>query len=136
MCRRWAGAAAAALATLALGSLACAAADQTVVTRHYYTELYKYPEGGFPLSATLDLTFHPDGSLIGYYRPIDESIETVFGSVSGSQIYLNIGPSRLHVTGTLKDGKIEGRAFREYGRQLYTFIGRPIPNDNALPRVP
>lgn len=135
MLRRWVARAAAILAVLVLGSVAFGAAQSTV-TRHYYTELYQYPEGGFPTDATLDLTFRPDGSLVGYYRPTDGGVQPVFGSVSGSHISLTIGIADLHVNGTLENGKIEGRAFREYGRQLYSFIGRPIPNDGALPRVP
>lgn len=135
MFRRWAASTAAALAIFALGSVGFSAA-QGAVTRHYYTELYRYPQGGFPVSATLDLTFRPDGSLVGYYRPTDGGLKTVFGSVSDSHVSLTIGFADLHVTGTIgSDGKIEGRAFREYGRQIYTFVGRPIPNDGALPRV-
>ncbi|MGH7737498.1 MAG: hypothetical protein ACREMP_06480 [Candidatus Tyrphobacter sp.] len=127
-----------AVAALALLGLTCGALAQAQpVANHYYTELYRYPDGGFPVSATMDLTVSADGSIRGYYHPTDGGVRPVFGSVSGSKIQLSIGGVQgVQVNGTLgADGKIEGRAFRAFGRALYSFIGRPIPNDNALPRV-
>ncbi|HUY41260.1 MAG TPA: hypothetical protein VMV82_06800 [Candidatus Dormibacteraeota bacterium] len=136
MTTRWTAKAFAALAVLALAAAAPVFAQGP--TRHYYTELYRYPQGGFPTSATLDLTFRPDGTLVGYYHQTDGSVMPVQGSISGSKIALDIGGSSpLHVTGTLeRDGRIVGRAFRSFGRALYSFVGRPIPNDSSLPRVP
>ena len=134
--QRWTVTAVAALAALAIGWLAPALADQNV-TRHYYTELYRFPEGGFPLSATMDLTFREDGSLVGYYKPTDGGVRPVAGQLSGTRITLDSGgPDALHVNGTLADGKIGGRAFRSFGNQVYSFRGLPIPNDSTLPRVP
>lgn len=109
---------------------------QNAPVRHYYTELYRYPQGGFPTSATMDLTFRPDGSIVGYYRPTDGGISPVSGSISGQHVSLSIGGvDGIQVNGTLQgNGRIEGRAFRAFGRELYSFIGRPIPNDRTLPR--
>ncbi len=136
MTTRWTAKAFAAFAILALA--AAAPVFSQGETRHYYTELYRYPQGGFPTSATLDLTFGLDGTLVGYYRPTDGGVTPVHGSVSGSRIALDIGGGDpLHVTGTVEnDGKIVGRAFRSFGRAVYSFIGRPIPHDSTLPRVP
>ncbi len=127
--------AAAVAAALTIGLLAPALADQGV-TRHYYTELYRFPEGGFPTSATMDLTFYEDGHLSGYYRPTDGGIRPVVGQLSGSQITLDIGGAgALHVNGTLDGGKITGRAFRSFGNAVFSFRGLPIPNDSTLPSV-
>ena len=111
--QRWTVTAVAALAALAIGWLAPALADQNV-TRHYYTELYRFPEGGFPLSATMDLTFREDGSLVGYYKPTDGGVRPVAGQLSGTRITLD----------------------RSFGNQVYSFRGLPIPNDSTLPRGP
>lgn len=127
----------AAIAVLALGPVAVALA-QDGVTRHYYTELYRYPEGGFPTSATMDLTFRANGTIVGYYRPTDGGLRTVSGSISGERIALSIGGlGGIQVNGTMtSDGRIEGRAFTAFGHGLFSFIGRPIPNDHTLPHVP
>jgi hypothetical protein len=107
-----------------------------VGTHHYYAELYQFPQGGFPRSATLDLTVRENGTIIGYYRPTDGGISPVSGSVDGAKITLSIGGlDGMQVNGTITDGKIEGRAFRPFGRGEFSFIGRPIPNDNTLPRA-
>ncbi len=122
--------AAVALLGLAAGAVVLAQAP----VRHYYTELYRYPQGGFPISADLDLTFRPDGSIVGYYRPTDGGLRPVIGSISGTRLSLTIGGvGGLQINGTMKGGKIEGRAFRSFGRELYSFVGRPIPHDGALP---
>ncbi|HEY9086414.1 MAG TPA: hypothetical protein VIN40_10845 [Candidatus Tyrphobacter sp.] len=134
--QRWTAQAVAALAALAIGLIAPALAEGGV-TRHYYTELYRFPQGGFPTSGTLDLTIRDDGSITGYYRPTDGGIGPVNGHLAGSRISLDIGGAgdALHVNGMLDGGKISGRAFRTFGRQEYTFRGLPIPNDQTLPRV-
>ncbi len=125
------------LAALALAT-GVAATAQPQVASHYYTELYQFPQGGFPVSATMDLTLRPDGTLIGYYRPTDGGVQPVTGSVSGAHISLSIGGGRggLQVTGVLENGKIDARAFRSFGSQVYSFVGRPIPNDQTLPHEP
>lgn len=135
MFQRWTVKAVAAVAMLVLGAGASALAQQNV-TRHYYTELYRFPEGGFPTSATMDLTFRPNGTIVGYYRPTDGGIRPVSGSVAGTRIALAIGGlDGIQVNGTTtQDGKIEGRAFTAFGRGEFSFIGRPIPNDSTLPR--
>ena len=135
MVRRYSAKAVAALAVLALFGSVPALAQTS--TRHFYTELYRFPEGGFPMSGTLDLNFHPSGSITGYYHPTDGGMRPVSGSISGEHIALSIGGlDGLDVNGTLKNGRIEGRAFRAFGRAVYDFIGRPIPNDHTLPREP
>lgn len=133
---RWTATAVAALAALAIGITPALAGP--VVTRHYYAELYRYPQGGFPSSGTLDLIFREDGSIAGYYRPLSGGgVAPVSGYVRGSSIALDIGGSdALHVSGTLIDGTISGRAFRSFGNQVFRFRGLPIANDSALPKIP
>ncbi len=127
------------LALFALLALAPTAPE--VLARHYYTELYRFPGGGtqgsFPTSAVLDLTVGQNGSISGYYRPTnaaDGAVISVMGTLSGSNVTLEIGGlEALHVNATLSAGKLLGRAYRFYGNETFYFIGRPIPNDSALP---
>jgi hypothetical protein len=129
---------AAVLALVALANLAvllplAARADST---RYYYLELYKYPQGGFPTSGTLSLTFHDNGIVTGYFRPTQGGISAVSGSVQRNVLQLDIGGSSpLHIDGTMKKGTILGRGFRSFGKQLYSFRLLPIPNDHTLPTV-
>jgi hypothetical protein len=124
------------LAVLSFSGVAPAAVQTTAGVHHYYTELYPYPEGGFPTSATMDLTIRPDGAIFGYYHPTDGGVVPVSGSLAGERIALDIGGvNALHVNGKLEaSGRIQGQAFRSFGRALFTFVGRPIPNDATLPR--
>ena len=135
--RRTAGAALACFALLAVAP----SGVQTTLARHYYAELYRFPGGGtqgsFPNSGTLDLTVGDKGSISGYYRPTDPTdgaVVAVFGTLSGPNVSLEIGGLEgLHIDATLHKGKLLGRAYRFYGREVFYFIGRPIPNDSALP---
>ncbi len=128
-----------AFAFLAPPTLAPAA--QATQTQHYYTELYRFPgagtQGSFPVSAVLDLTIADDGSISGYYRPTeptDGAVEPIVGRLSGKNVSFEVGGTQgLHVNATLSSGKLLGRAYQFYGREVFYFIGRPIPNDSALP---
>jgi hypothetical protein len=126
-----------ALASLAVVTAVMPASAQDGLAHHYYVELYKYPQGGFPTSGTLDLFFHSGGALTGYYRPTDGGVRPVTGQLfGGNRIQLDFGgPEALHVNGTISDGRIDGRGYRAFSRQLYTFRGLPIPNDQTLPHV-
>lgn len=129
----------AALALAAAASLAALfpVAVRADTTRYYYLELYKYPEGGFPTSGTLDLTFHDDGIVTGYFRPSQGGgIATVSGALERSVLQLDLGgTSPFHIDGTMKEGTILGRGYRSFGHQLYSFRLLPIPNEHALPKV-
>jgi hypothetical protein len=106
-------------------------------THHYYFELYRYPQGGFPRSGTLDLTFNDNGVITGYFHPSDGGIATVTGSIYGNdQLQLDFdGVASMHVNGTFSTGAITGRGYSSFGRQLYSFRMLPIPNDRTLPQV-
>ncbi len=131
----------AALAFLAFPALASAAAQ--AATHHYYTELYRFPgagtQGSFPVSAVLDLTIAGDGSISGYYRPTDPTdgaVLPVTGTLSAEDVSFEVGGVQgLHVNAKLNGGKLLGRAYQFYGREVFYFIVRPIPNDSALPNT-
>jgi hypothetical protein len=138
MVPRWAAGSVFALAALALlVGVALPSDAQSRATHHYYVEFYRYPQGGFPTSGTLDLLFYQNGMLTGYYHPTDGGVRPVTGQLfGGNKIQLDFGgPEALHVNGTLTDGKIVGRGYRAFSRQLYDFRGLPIPNDQTLPHV-
>lgn len=120
-----------------LAGVSLPARAQTATVRHYYVELYRFPEGGFPTSGTLDLFFRAGGRLTGVYRPTDGGVRPVTGQLFGDdKIQLDFGgPAALHVNGTIDGGGIEGRGYRAFSRQLYDFRGLPIPNDQTLPHV-
>lgn len=123
-----------ALASLAALMPAMARADST---RYYYLELYKYPQGGFPTSGTLDLTFHDGGIVTGYFHPTQGAgVAAVSGSLQRNVLQLDLGGnSPLHIDGTMKEGTILGRGYRSFGTQVYSFRLLPIPNDHTLPTV-
>ncbi len=138
MVRGWTAGAVAALAVLALwGRIAVPALAQSNEVHHYYVELTRYPEDGFPISGTLDLYFHQGGAITGYYQPTDDGVRPITGQLfADNRIELDFGGAgAIHVTGTLTNGKIVGRGYRAFGRQLYDFRGLPIPNDQTLPHV-
>ena len=77
----------------------------------------------YPWTGTLQLTINPDGIINGYYRPADNmAFIPVTGGRDGQNVWLDIGGrGRLHVTGTLQNGKIAGSAFDERSFKQYKF---------------
>lgn len=133
--RFWRIAGAAAICLIALWAVSPVMAHADT-SQHYYLELYEYPQGGFPTSGTLDLTFHNEGTITGFYYPSDGGVAAISGSLNGTVMQLDFGgPVSLHIDGTMKNGAIVGRGFRSFGNQLYSFRLLPIPNGHTLPKV-
>ncbi|HZZ65203.1 MAG TPA: hypothetical protein VFE17_06890 [Candidatus Baltobacteraceae bacterium] len=78
---------------------------------------------GYPWSGTLQLTLNPDGIINGYYRPADnQEFIPVTGGRDGRNVWLDIGQmGRLHVTGTLDNGRITGTALNERTNEQFKF---------------
>jgi len=99
-------AAAATAALLAAGLPAAGSAANMTQPMHYSFETQltqRYHAGGF--AGSLSMTVRPDGTVTGWYTPIDGNPRNVVGGVDGTRIWLDIGGIRnLHLVGTLRDG--------------------------------
>lgn len=67
-----------------------------------------------PYQGRLDLHFSENGTISGYFRPVDTgSFIPVTGGRNGNDLWFDIGNSgRFHFTGTLSDGRISGGAIQ------------------------
>ncbi len=89
----------------------------------YATSILPITGFGYPWTGTLQVTFHPDGIIQGYYRPADNNaFVPVTGGQSGDNVWIDIGQSgQLHVTGRLQEGRIVGTAFDSRTNDQYRF---------------
>ena len=70
---------------------------------------------------SLRLTIGADGSILGYFRPVDQGrLIDVHGSLTGTKIYLYIG-NDLAINGTYRDGKLDGYTLEE--QRVHHFTG-------------
>ncbi len=105
--------AAAAAAALTAAALPAAASAANVSQPMHYalaTEMtQRYHAGGY--QGSLDMTVHRDGTVSGYYTPLDGSPRPVVGGIDGSHIWLDIGGTRsVHFIGTLVNGALHAAA--------------------------
>jgi hypothetical protein len=85
--------------------------DSTVTLNAALVEIN--PPGAGALEGALVLRISPDGIVEGTYRPVDSgSLRNVTGGLTGNQIWLDIGDSRvIHIEGTYENGKIVGYTY-------------------------
>lgn len=78
---------------------------------------------GYPWTGRLQLTLNPDNIISGYYRPADNNeYVPVTGGRNGDNVWLDIGTSgRIHVTGKLQNGVINGTAYDQRSHDAYKF---------------
>jgi len=84
-------------------------ADKVVSFNTNITELYGSPA---PYQGRLDLRFAEDGTISGYFRPVDNgSFIPVTGGRNGNDVWFDIGNSgRFHFNGTLDNNSLNGAA--------------------------
>jgi hypothetical protein len=87
---------------------------------------------GGSLDGQLRIRVSPGGIVQGIYRPVDGGIQSVTGGITGNKIWLDLADGgALHVTGTLKDGKIVGGAL--ISERDYRFTATPEDPHAAPP---
>ena len=86
------------------------------------TDIYGSPA---PFQGRLDLRFAENGTISGYFRPIDDNAYIpVVGGRTGNAVWFDIGNSgRLHFSGTLENGRIDGGGFQ--GTTEYKLVATP-----------
>jgi hypothetical protein len=107
----------------AVSQAAVAYSAQHAVHVNYNTSISPIFGFGYPWTGTLQLTLNSDGIINGYYRPADnQAFIPVTGGRDGQSVWLDIGQmGRLHVTGTLQNGKIAGTAWDDRTQEQYKF---------------
>ncbi len=108
-----AAAVSAALMAAALPAAGAAATQTTGQPQHFafQTQLSdRYHAGGYAGSLTLDV--YPNGIVQGYYHPLDGTIQSIAGGISGREIWFDLGRGvhRLHLIGTLHNGVLRTTA--------------------------
>jgi hypothetical protein len=87
---------------------------------------------GGALEGQLRIRVSSGGIVQGIYRPVDGGIQPVTGGITGNKIWLDLADNGgLHVTGTLKDGKIVGGAL--ISERDYRFTATPEDPHAAPP---
>ncbi len=103
------------LAALAISSAAVgiARADEA---SHYNVAIWNPITNAYPVTGTMDLSFHPGGVVRGYYHPAGlPSFIPITGGRTGNRIWLTIGLyGSWQLNGRFHDGKITGSAIDEH----------------------
>ncbi len=117
---------AAVVATALLTGTAGAVGQRSTGLVTYHTNfVQENPNGAGVIEGTMHLRIASDGKIQGDYRPANGRLYDVLGGLTGDQIWLNIGESRvIQLNGTYEDGKIVG----------YTYVDEPFAQ--ILPQVP
>jgi hypothetical protein len=83
--------------------------------------------GAGEYDGVLQLSISPDGSVNGWYRPVDAGmLRTVIGGLDGDRLWLSLGfgsPTPYSIYATYDAGKIVGSTY--FGNQVYTFTATP-----------
>lgn len=110
---------------------ASASAAVEMAPQHTYNVTIK-PQSArvstFPRTGVLTLKFNSDGIVNGTYRgtsvapdPLNNRITTVTGGLREHNLWINIGGSGLHFSGTLQHGKLSMTGLIK--QQLYSLTG-------------
>jgi hypothetical protein len=104
---------------------------------HYDISIWNPITHAYPVTGTMDLTYHNDGTVFGYYHPAGlPSFIPITGGRTGSHVWLTIGRSGVwQLNGTIRDGKITGSAVNERpseDRNIDKF-GAPVALTGAAP---
>jgi hypothetical protein len=125
------------IAVFAFGLAACGVARADTPATHYNVSIWNSLTHAYPVAGSMDLRFHADGIVDGYYHPAGlPSFVPITGGRDGDHIWLTIGNSGgWQLNGSFRDGKIVGTAVDEspgpdnnIGR-----FGAPVDLANAAP---
>lgn len=98
-------------------------------TEHYNIAIFNSLTHDYPVTGTMDLTFHSDGIVRGYYHPAGlPSFVPITGGRTDDSIWLTIGTEgRWTLNGRLRDdGKITGSATGGHRNFPYSFVATPV----------
>lgn len=114
-----------ALVFSAAAVLTVSAQDQT---EHYNIAIFNALTHDYPVTGTMDLTYHANGIVRGYYHPAGlPSFVPITGGRTGNSIWLSIGTQgKWTLNGRVNDnGKITGSA-TGHGDFPYSFVATPM----------
>jgi hypothetical protein len=114
------------LAAFVLFSGAATTVRADSATNHYDIAIWNVLTHDYPVTGTMDLTYHGDGTVRGYYHPAGlPSFVPITGGRQGDHIWLTIGTQgRWTLDGNFRDGKITGSA-NNGGMTPYSFVATP-----------
>lgn len=101
-------------AALSLGLCAGIALAQGQSLQHFDVAVWNTVTHDYPVTGSMDLTYHPDGIVTGYYHPANlPSYIPIQGGRNGNNIWLTIGIHGVwHLDGHFNaEGKIVGSAY-------------------------
>jgi len=114
-------------AALALAPSAAHGEAPSVAAGHtiYATRLISNDHPAGEVDGTLDVTIGKDGTIVGFYRPVDSAaFYDVVGGVEGRHVYLSIHWDGLdHVTGSYRGEQIVAYTFTN--GEIYRFTATP-----------
>lgn len=115
------------LASLAFSAAALTGAGAQSEPGHFNVQIWNDITHDYPLTGTMDITYHPDGIIRGYYHPAGlPSFVPITGGRDGDRIWLTIGTSgRWTLNGHFHDGRITGSASRSGATTPYSFVATP-----------
>lgn len=102
------------IATLAFGFAGTALAQAP--QQHFDVLLWNSVTHAYPVTGSMDLNYHSDGVVTGYFHPADlPSYIPIQGGRNGDDIWLTIGlHGAWHFTGRFQsNGKITGTAYNQ-----------------------
>jgi hypothetical protein len=135
------------VASFALGFATTTAVRADETTQHFNISVWNAITQAYPVTGSMDLTYHPDGVVTGWYHPADlPSFIPIQGGRNGNNVWLTIGlKGDWQLSGQLTStGGIAGTAYsttpsrysnsiREFGAPLsligasgfYDFVATP-----------
>lgn len=117
-----------ALMALVFCTAAVFAASAQDQTEHYNIAIFNALTHDYPVTGTMDITYHADGIVRGYYHPAGlPSFVPITGGRTGDSIWLTIGTQgRWTLNGHFHDGKITGSATSSQRHFPYSFVATSI----------
>jgi hypothetical protein len=111
------------LAAVPAVSPAAVARPNAPIQENYDTSITPIFGFEFPVTGQLQLQVYPNGIVQGYYQPAyDPQFIPVTGGERGNAVWIDIGTmGRIHVDGTVRDGRIVGTAFDQRTMQEFKF---------------
>lgn len=112
---------------ISVGGMATVRAQDT--TNHYNIQIWNDITHDYPVTGSMDLTYHANGIVKGFYHPAGlPSFIPITGGRTGDHIWLTIGwHGSWQLNGHLRDGKIVGAATNESPGSTtpYSFVATP-----------
>ncbi len=124
-------------AAFAVGFAVVGIARADVPAAHYNISIWNPITRAYPVTGSMDLRYHDDGTVTGYYHPAGlPSFIPITGGRTGDHIWLSIGLSGgWELDGHFRDGKIVGSATDENPGPDHniTRFGAPVALSDAAP---